>query len=192
MEINILQDRNAKIQEAATQLTSGAITPMDFLNRILHNDQSLRQTLNDFTHVETDAHAEIDEFDFEIENYIAAQELQAHQIHNNPVVVLDQVSSNSQPDATVDDSSEDDTPPLRDGMCIVCLTNMANVLLFDCKHIATCEACRMKIKQTHIDNCQRWFAGNERKTARESVRIECPKCNEVYNKAEIIFLNSFN
>lgn len=140
----------------------------------------LRQTLNDFAHVETDGQVEIDEFDFDIESYIAAQELETHQIHNNPA------------NATNDGSSEDDTLPLRDGMCIVCLTNMANVLLFDCKHIATCEECHLKIKQTHIDNCLRWHAGNERRIARESLKIKCPKCNEVYNKAEIIFLNSFN
>lgn len=78
------------------------------------------------------------------------------------------------------------TPPPRDGLCIVCLTNVANVLYFDCKHMATCEACHLRIKEMHVENCHRWFAENERKLNRELNRVRCPKCNVVYNTDENI------
>lgn len=170
---------------------------MDFLNRIFFNDQKLRQSLSDFSYVENDAPTEIDQFDFEVEAELQSQHSQ-NEIdvppHMNAFVVLDQLPSTVQPNSN-DDSSEDsrsETPPPRDGMCIVCLTAVANVLYFDCKHMAACEACHLRMREIHVENCHRWFADNERKLNRELNRVRCTKCNVVYDRAEIIFINSFN
>lgn len=103
--------------------------------------------------------AEIDQFDFEVE----------HEMRNNAVVLLHRLpstlsteantipsssgtqpnpipsTSGTQPNLLSDDSSGDELPPVRDGMCIVCMTKVADVLLFDCKHMATCQTCHSKI-----------------------------------------------
>lgn len=191
----IFQDRHDRIHEASALLTAGAINAIDFLNRIFYNDQKLRESLCDFSHVETVAPTEIDLFDFEVEAELRSQQSQ-NEIHvpphMNAVVVIEPLQM--QPNAN-DNSSEDsraETPPPRDGMCIICLSTVSNVLYLDCKHMATCEACHLRMKDMHVENCHRWFAENERKLNRELNRVRCPKCNVAYNRAEIIFINSFN
>lgn len=166
------------------------INALDFLNRILFNDSKMKQSLNDFSHVDTDGPIEINQFAFEVEAELQSQQLQ--NVGNvpprmDPYVLIEQMPSTSQAI-----QNESHTPPPRDGMCIVCMSSVANVLYFDCRHMALCETCHTKLKRTHIENCHRWYGDNERKLNRELNNIRCPKCNVPYKKADIIFINSFN
>lgn len=66
--VHYYRSEMVKFETRPTNWHAGTISPMDFLNQILHNDKTLRQHLSDFTNVDNEAEAEIDKFNFEVEN----------------------------------------------------------------------------------------------------------------------------
>lgn len=177
-----MQDRNDKIYAASQGLERNALTPMDFLNQILHNDKELTDsldTVNDGMQTADDEST----LDADVEADVVVE-----------------MKSIADSDAQVDTHEGvhfgefnmiDNIPDTKDGACITCITNMASVVFLDCKHNAVCVPCWEICKEMRKQNCHRWYGDNARKLERELKIIKCPKCGAIARDTLVIHTNAF-
>lgn len=182
-----LQNRNKKITEASELLKSGTMSPIDFINKVRHNDDDLCHNLNMIEENNAVTADDETELENEIESECQAL-LLADQAEQNAEIDFNE-QSNSENNPVADDGSDSDEPT--DGACIACRKNLACVVFLTCTHNAVCLSCYENVKQTHIDNCNRWYADNPRKLARELKHLKCPACNMVAKNVIPIRSNSF-
>lgn len=162
-----------KIDEATPMLEKGTLSPIDFINKIKHNDEQLCKSLSEFN---VDALADDEtELDREIED--ALTEIENHVEKSNDVT------------PTIDDL--DEAPP-KEGACIACQTNMANMVFLHCNHNAVCSHCYDQVKKAHVTKINQKFKGDQRKIDRKIERVQYPVCNESSFSVVKIHANSFS
>lgn len=130
---------------------------MDFLNRIVCNDEKLQNQLVDFKTVD------------------------------NQPMKNDEVSSDIEFDEAIAmetniDKEKSDENPYFDGNCFRCKSKVACVLFLNCKHLATCKECWDLFEDEHIENSHIKYPNNKRKLHSELKRRVCPLCKQSLSK----------
>lgn len=167
--------RNKKIDDAAPLLSKGTMSPIDFINKIRHNDDSLCKSLSEFNDGAATADDE-SELDKEIETAL----------ENELPAAIDPNDVNGA--CGFDDMDE---PPPKEGSCIACNTEMACVVFTPCRHNAVCNNCFKGVEKAHVKKINTKYSDNPRKIERELPRIQCPICNEPASDIIKIHANSY-
>lgn len=175
--------RSEKIFKASQQLERKAISPMDFLNQVLHNDNDLLNNLSEIGDGVETADDET-ELDAGIAADVAAE-----------FIAVPISSEGGQPSVSKESieplSMLDELANVKDGSCIACNSNMASVVFIGCNHNSVCSPCWENLKKVHIENCHKWYSDNPRKLQRELKTNRCPSCGAYSQGTLEIRANTF-